>query len=269
MMGSLRRLVVDAGPGSRIVQCINVASQIADQEKGILTGVCSAWPRGTSFTEAVLHNPLDVTAQEQELRTAVAASRLAFDSAMESSTVSGDWVERIAEPGVVLSEQALLADILIMGPPKEHDFAQADPIDIAARTGVPVLRLGKTTPPEGFQRILIAWKDCREARLALTAALPFFCRAHTIMIVGLGEEAPTGCLEAVQGYLAAHDIDAKYFHAAAPKGNGARWIAEFAEREGYDLLVTGARARGRWKERIFGGMTEDLRAMNLNWLLAN
>lgn len=43
-----------------------------------------------------------------------------------------------------------------------------------------------------------------------------------------------------------------------------------ARSEGHDLVVAGARADGRLKERIFGRITDDmLAAGEIAWLLAN
>ncbi|MGE8136361.1 hypothetical protein ACQKO5_22460, partial [Novosphingobium subterraneum] len=76
-------------------------------------------------------------------------------------------------------------------------------------------------------------------------------------------------VEAVQRYLAAHGLDARRQHLPASGRSEASVIAEYAENEGVDFLVAGGRAQGRWKERVFGGVTQDLLKTDITWVLAN
>ena len=265
----LRSLVVDATPDGPLEQRLEAALQIANEHKGSLVAVCPAWPTGMSFADALVRGPLQSMAREEEMRQAIATSRATFDRLTQGSSVTTDWCDSIADPAVVLREHGLLADLIIMSLPRESEVAQADPVDLAAATGTPILRLGAATSREAFRRVLIGWKDCRESRCALRAALPILRRAETILIVGVGDEASSECLRAVQRYLCARDMNAQHDHVPDNGKGAAASMTEIARRDGYGLLVAGARAQGRWKERIVGGATEELLRTDVNWLLAN
>lgn len=264
----LSAIVVDATPDLRGEQRIRIAMQIARERGGSLTAVCSAWPRSASPAEALTPSSLHMMTEEQKLREALSEMRSTFDRLAQDAPERMNWCDGIADPHVTLSKEGVLADLIVMGVAGASKLAQADPVDVAFTTGAAVLRLS-TKPSQIFRRALIGWKDGREAGCALRAALPFLRQAEAITVLGVGETVTADCLEAVQRYLAAHGLGVQHAHLPASGQSEASVIAQYAENEGVDLLVAGAHAQGRWKERIFGGVTQDLLQTDITWLLAN
>ncbi len=121
--------------------------------------------------------------------------------------------------------------------------------------------------PEGVasvraEHIVIGWKDTREARRAVSDALPFLQQATRVTIVeacGPGDEQTAlGRLDDVACYLARHHINGGPKVLLEQKGSGAKQLLQVAQEERADLLVTGAYGHSRLGEWIFGGMTPEL-----------
>tara|TARA_R110000782_G_scaffold78276_5_gene155237 strand:- start:123160 stop:123969 length:810 start_codon:yes stop_codon:yes gene_type:complete len=265
---NLSAIVVDATPDLGAEQRIRMAMQIARERGASLTAVCSAWPKSASLAEVLAPSSLHMMTEEQKLREALSAMRSTFDRLAQDAPERMNWCDGIADPRVTLSKEGVLADLIVMGVAGASKLAQADPVDVALTTGAAVLRLS-TKPPQILRRALIGWKDGREAGCALRAALPFLRHAEAITVLGVGETVTADCLEAVQRYLAARGLDAPRQHLPASGRSEASVIAEYAENEGVDFLVAGGRAQGRWKERVFGGVTQDLLKTDITWVLAN
>lgn len=262
-------LVVDATPDCDVEWRLRSALQLATEYRGELSAVCSAWPDGFSIAEVIAHSPIQASSQERELRSRIVATKAIFDRLAEESAVSTQWCESIADPGIAMRDHALFADLVVMGTSEASGCAHAPPIEVAGRSGAPVLRLGTAPVPTLFRSVLIAWKDRREARYALRAALPILQQSQRVVLVGVGEEAPFARLSVVLEYLSSYGIDALAMNVE-DDGPVASVLAAIARREECQLVVAGARSRGRWKERIFGGVTQDLTATtDFHWLLAN
>ncbi len=266
----LNNLTVDATPDDDVERRLEVALDHAAQFGSSLTAVCSAWPDGISLADAIAHSPFSTLAQERELRDGIARVSSAFDRRAQETTVATQWCGNIAHPGTAILGHALLADLVVMSVPTVSDFAHADYLEIAAGSGSPVLRLGSGIETTSFEKILIGWKDSREARCALRGALPFLQRAKEVVLAGVGVDASPDRLAEVRDNLSACGVDAQILHFESNDFAPGKMLTNLASAENFDLIVAGARAHGLWKERLFGGATRDFLAVtDTNWLLAN
>jgi nucleotide-binding universal stress UspA family protein len=114
------------------------------------------------------------------------------------------------------------------------------------------------------ERILIGWKDCREARRALCDSLPLLHEAKSVAIIEVCDDSMEALarrrVEDVAHYLTRHRISVGSATAAAAKHGIADHLMDLARVEGADLIVTGAYGHGRFGEWIFGGVTRELLA---------
>ena len=129
------------------------------------------------------------------------------------------------------------------------------------RSGRPVLIVPEFTPKPWFDRVVIAWKDKREARRAIADALPLLKIATKIIVVEVADEDAMEearlRVEDVVAWLGRHGLTA--MAAVTPRdGDDSKSLAAFANLNGAELLVAGAYGHGRVREWAFGGMTRDL-----------
>lgn len=116
--------------------------------------------------------------------------------------------------------------------------------------------------PARFGTILVAWKNTREAAVALAAALPLLRQADTVQVAVIEEggaseqrrEAPDGD---IGRYLSRHGINAEIrLIAGWTDVTGA--ILNEAEKCAADLIVLGAYGHSRFREWVLGGVTRDI-----------
>jgi nucleotide-binding universal stress UspA family protein len=121
-------------------------------------------------------------------------------------------------------------------------------------------------PPEGgrllAEKVVVAWKDSREARRARSDALPFLVKAQQVVIAALtgsdGQEAATFEVEEVARGLSRHGVNAVGRVETAPDSGVASALDDIASAVGADLIVCGGYGHSRLNEWVFGGVTRDL-----------
>ena len=109
---------------------------------------------------------------------------------------------------------------------------------------------------------LLAWKDGREARRALSSTLPFMQQLKSVVVCEVSrpdsmDDAQVRTSEIVN-YLKAHGIEARAHPAPIGHGRVSAQLVDVAKSEGADVIVAGAYAHPRIREWVFGGVTQDL-----------
>jgi nucleotide-binding universal stress UspA family protein len=177
-----------------------------------------------------------------------------------------EWRGMLDYPRTMVPREARAADLLIIG----RDRVAGDPY-FSLNPGNTILRAGRPVlvVPDGIdalaaKRVVVAWKDTRESRRAVSDALPFLRRADAVLLVEIcefgAEVQSEQRMSDVGNYLARHQVTvaAKAFlHTERPV---AEELLRFAGDEGADLIVSGAYGHSRLGEWIFGGVTRDLLA---------
>ena len=244
---------------------VRLAADLAHRFQAALIGI-AGWLSSPAFA-------IDDIAADQDTGDAEGrnmAARLAemgeqFRAAAEQ-VAHVEWRGMLDYPRTMVPREARAADLLIIG----RDRVAGDPY-FSLNPGNTILRAGRPVlvVPEGIdvlpaKRVMVAWKDARESRRAVTDALPFLRRADAVLLVEVceyGAEAQSGQhIGDVANYLARHEVTvaAKAFlHTERPV---AEELLRFAKDESADLIVSGAYGHSRLGEWIFGGVTRDLLA---------
>ena len=174
------------------------------------------------------------------------------------------WESGIQLPGPAIARAARGADLIVAAKPaKGHDdpFTTVRPGDLAIEAGRPVLIPPHDAPPLEAKRIVLAWKDTREARRAMSDAMPFFKRAEQVLVLEVcsaDQEADATLRTAdVVAALSRHGVSAGarvVVHEPADAHQILRHAGIFAA----DLIVAGAYGHARLGELVFGGVTHQL-----------
>ena len=208
--------------------------------------------------------------------TKAAAGRVAFAGALADDfgaqligVASGqmaipvEWrASEANEPAGFLVEQARAGDVVVVGRPAKDDAEDVmlgvAASDIVLGVGRPVLVVPPGVERMSGKRVVVAWKDTREARRAVIDALPFLKAAEEVFIAGAGDETPLATVQDVASYLARYGIVAKPVVEALTDGRPATALLRIAQRVNADLIVTGAFGHSRMRQWVFGGVTRDL-----------
>lgn len=169
-------------------------------------------------------------------------------------------------PTPALARAARSADLIVAGGSsvglQDKNYA-VDIGELVLTAGRPVL----VVPPGGGRlaprKILVAWKDSRESRRAVSDALPFLAKADEVMILGVGdpEDAENLAFETadVAAQLTRHGVRSCKPTVAAASGDRIdgeilTHIAAFKP----DLVVAGGYGHSRAAEWVLGGVTRSL-----------
>jgi nucleotide-binding universal stress UspA family protein len=204
-----------------------------------------------------------MTVMRDQVENDLKASEKAFLSAAQG--VPQEWTAMMEPPVTALSRLARGADLIVAGgAPLAHaeSARAAAAVDLVMRSGRPVL----VAPPQGGvlsgKKIVVAWKDTREAQRALADAMPFLTRAEEVVVMAVCTDETLdadrfGAEDVVQ-HLQRHGVKARAkTKVAAPEQVAVQLNAE-AHALGADLIVSGAYGHSRLHEWVMGGVTYDL-----------
>jgi nucleotide-binding universal stress UspA family protein len=161
-----------------------------------------------------------------------------------------------------LTSQARVADLIVVGHGNRSEATGCihplDPASVVLAAGRPVLVVPPGIDHLEARRVMVAWKDTREARRAVSDALPILRLASRVDVVAVtGADGTSGAADVV-AYLATHGIEATSAEHLPDGGSDGEALLDLASEGATDLIVMGAYGHGRVREMILGGVTRDV-----------
>ena len=262
---SYAALLVHLGAHGDWQSRVRLAADLAHRFQAALIGV-AGWLSSPAFALDDSMADQDTTDAEGRNMMARLAEMGEKFRAVAKQVGQVEWRGVLDYPRTLVPREARAADLLIIG----RERVVGDPY-FALNPGTTILRAGRPTlvVPDGIatlaaERVVIAWKDTRESRRAVSDALPFLQRAEEVLLVEVcesGTEAESERQMAdVAVYLQRHRVRVAAKAFLQTDKPVAQEILRFAKDERADLLVSGAYGRSRLGEVIFGGVTRDLLA---------
>ena len=250
----------ESDSGNRVA----IAVDLAKRFQSALIGI-GGWSPGMRFAaDVAVIDDEPVKHQIEEMTALMTAAEHRFRMAAKGIR-HVEWRGALCLPLDHLTRESRGADLVIIGrqPGKEVHCVSLDPGAAVLRMGRPVLAVPDGVDRLSASRIVVAWKDCREARRAVRDALPMLQDADEVMIAEVAErtvtEAAERGLQEVANYLKQHGVDvAATVYLRREETTIASELVHFAEREKSDLLVAGAYGHSRLGEWMLGGVTRDL-----------
>lgn len=198
----------------------------------------------------------EMSKAEAEFRKALAGK--AADIAWRQASLPGSLAGYI-------SDEARAADLIITQPDRGSGLVSASRRvsigDLAMWSGRPLLIVPDGVRSLDLSRIMIAWKDTREARRAASDALPLLRLANEVKLVEIADadDLPEvgKRLDEVAAWLTRHGVKASA-EPRASDGMDVVHLAEIAHEARAGLMVAGAYGHNRLREWVFGGVTCDL-----------
>ncbi|WP_293677226.1 universal stress protein [uncultured Phenylobacterium sp.] len=256
-----KTILVHAEPGVTGSHRVEVAARLARELDARLIGL------GAETFDATLYSgpftgmaAADWTSLVQEqIEKDLAAAETAFRRDAAGADI--DWRTIQDYPHRALVSTAHAADLIVVSPRGRRGALQAaDPADVMMTAGRPVLVV-----PEGRSHlvgtsVVVAWKDSRECRRALTDALPFLQRAEEVAVVSVVKpdmaDAATFQVDDVVANLKRHGVVARGVVTSIDHDAVEEEIERIANLNGADLIVAGGFGHSRLREWAFGGVTD-------------
>ena len=254
-------LMVNVDPGGVNAAVLEATGDLAERLHSRVIGIAVGRLATGLYADGYVGGALidqEYAAVEELLKAAEAE----FRRAMHNRAASIEWRSRATfEPAAAyVAAQARSADLLVTG---GGVLSSVETGDLVMQAGRPVL----TAPPgvvmADARRVVIAWKDTREARRAAYDALPLLRLAESIAVVEIAADDELadaqGRTRDVVDWLARHGVTADAIASAAQDDDHQR-LHEIARDRNAGLIVAGAYGHSRLREWIIGGVTRALLA---------
>lgn len=170
------------------------------------------------------------------------------------------WTSTVDTPCDALLQHARSADLIVISRVADPgaEGLVARPSDVVLGAGLPVLIAADGLGGLDADHVVIAWKNTRECRRAISEAMPFLERASGVTLAQAGAEDRDALhqeLEAVSGRLLRRGVRVEA--EILPSGHHVcESLESLAARKGADLIVMGAYGHSRLRENVFGGVTQ-------------
>ncbi len=197
----------------------------------------------------------------------------------KTNNAVAEFVYLVGDVEDVIAQQGRLSDIIVVGRGMRDPSAVYDSAIISAifDTGRPVLLIPKgkseKTAKWSCKNISLAWDGGLEAARAIYNSLPLLEHADKIQLLtarGNGEACDLEAEEGIIKYLQCHGICANGIIIAAGSRTPAEALLMRTKELESDLLVMGAYGHSRFREMIFGGITNHmLEAADIPLLLSH
>jgi nucleotide-binding universal stress UspA family protein len=246
-------------PGAAALEC---ACAVAERFEATLVGIgVQAVPPAPFSDPATLAGDWFVLMREAVEKNLKNAARR-FKYATQNLAKPTIWECGLQLPGPAIARAARAADLIVACRPEHNDpFSFVNPGDLVIESGRPVLVPPPNATPLHARQVVLAWKDTREARRALSDAMPFFEKAEEVLVLEVchaDDEADAKIrTDDVVAALARHGITAQG-RVVVHEPADAHQILRQASIFGADLIVAGGYGHSRLGERVFGGVTRDL-----------
>ena len=253
-----------------------LAAQLAREAGGLVIGV-GAEAVDAAFTAAPYGGgmiPPDwLAAAQVQIDHNLAASEAAFRQ--DAGDAPTEWRQANTFPDHALVELSRAADLIVMNPLPEEasSYRSASPTEVVMNSGRPVL----IAPPDArslrAETVVVGWKDTREARRAVSDAMPFLTAAETVVVTAICDardmERVGGEAEDVAAMLRRRGAQARTHVTTGADETVAEELDRIAETLGAQLIVTGAYGHSRLSEWVFGGVTRTLLMRPRRFVLAS
>jgi nucleotide-binding universal stress UspA family protein len=242
---------------------LQIAGDFAEQFDAKLIGIAAADAQPGHYASGAFARDL-VQKLRADLKDCMQETEARFRAAAQTRARQIEWRCAFEAPTPYVAREARAADIIITGSNRDGMFLdplrRLDPSDLVMTAGRPIF----VVPPEAdflrLKKVLVAWKDTREARRALLDALPLLHRAKEVNVVEVVEaDGDRGRaqhrVDDVVAWLSRHDIDAipQVMHVKTEADQiDAIW------QSSADIVVAGAYGHSRFREWVLGGVTRNL-----------
>ena len=260
-----KTLMVQLAVGKSNAELLRVTGDLAARHDARIVGIAACQPMPFAYGDGYPSGAAIMDFQN-EIKADLRDAETEFRDALKASKAKLEWRSAYTTESLpyYLACEARCADLIIasVGTAGTLDTPRHTSLGVLVmRAGRPVLVVPHTGANTQLDRIVVAWKDTREARRAAVEALPILAFASHVTVVEVADEsdmpAARGRVEDVASWLALHGI-AAVSSAVTSHGDNFDKIDALLNKHAADLVVAGAYGHSRLREWAFGGVTHGL-----------
>ena len=260
---SLESLLVYLEADREQTNLVHVATDVAARFGSTITGLSALGIRPPFVADGVVIDAGGEVEIEQ-MKLLLATRETWFQRVAKERGQAVEWRSGLETPTARLVREAAGADLILISPTRETGdlYRRPDVAEALLRAGRPFLVVPDAVGALKSDRVVVGWKNTREARRAVADALPFLVHASAVTIVEIGEreeaEAALSEVEELRRYLEGHKVQSCYEFIARPERAVGRQLVSIAHQTNSGLVVVGAYGHTRLGEWMFGGATREL-----------
>ncbi len=258
---TIRMLMVNLNLEHSNKTLLSLTGDLAERFDAGVVGIAACQLTSSVYNDGFVSGELiDVAQSSAQNDLDIAEAQ--FRQSIEKRLGYVDWrcCVTYAGPAEFVARQARCADMIITGA-SPHTGLGVDIGDLVMECGRPVLCVPQDVSTLTFAHVVVAWKDTREARRAVAAALPVLKIASRVSVIEVAEEdelpSAQQRVEDVVHWLTRHGARAEAIAAAAGRDE-IQVFGDFLKAQGADLIVAGAYGHSRLREWVLGGFTRHL-----------
>lgn len=268
---AFKTLILHVRPSPGGAAAVTSAVKFAQTHGARLVGVGARAP--AYVNDAWVIDPSVYQALADDETAALEEAECIFQRHTAGMSGRASWRTRRDFPNNAVIYEAAGADLILCGIEPGMPAHAVNIGGLVIEAGLPVLTLPANGAEVSARTILVCWRNTREARRALSSALPFLKAADAVRLVQIAsdDDAPEAWdgLHAAVARLAEHGVTAEAA-VRKPAKDAASLLLDEAGALGADMIVLGAYGHSRAREWILGGVTRDLLEWsNLPLLLAH
>ena len=261
----LKTLMAHVELGQSNSGLLAITADLARQFGAHVIGLASCQPMRLDWQDAYITAGL-IAEDRKEIEVQMAAAEQELRAALDGKSAGLEWRSTVTLGSLAdyIAHQARAADLVITGPQMPgsiQDRSRRTAIaDLVMEAGRPVLIVPNGAKRLGLDRVLVAWKNSRECRRAISDALPLLKLAREVVVSEVAPDEDMSRakhhLADVVDWLARHGISA-IGKAIVSTGTDSERLREIAAKDQVDLIVAGAYGHSRVREWALGGVTGD------------
>lgn len=166
------------------------------------------------------------------------------------------WEEKVGSPEKLMAIMGPVADLTILSRPASNGHvARLFLLAALMHTGRPLLLLPQKQTRTPGKRISIAWNQSAEVSRVVSACMPMLQAAEAVNIISCGLHSQTGPKAGqLKNYLQHYGVKSTVL--TTPGRKEEKELLGAYRDTGSDLMLMGAYSRSRFREIVFGGMTQ-------------
>jgi nucleotide-binding universal stress UspA family protein len=253
-----------------IAPIVGYAAALARDFDAHLTGSCGAdIPLPVVAADGMVFDGETMAVEREQIEARHKELEAEFTKALSGVAVKSQWRASVFDPTQFLVDAARAADLIVTANPKGSHLRAIDIGNLALGAGRPILVAADGADRLSTDRALIAWKDTREARRAISDSLPLLRRTREIVVATVDPDPDSyvsDSLDDIVRFLKFHDVAARPELITGEGEDISKAVRSFKA----DFVVAGAYGHSRLREWIFGGVTRSLIGdTGLNRFLSN
>ena len=244
---------------------LQIAGDLAERFHAGVIGIAACQPIQMVYGEGDVSGDL-IELDREEIEKEIKEAEAEFRSALQARVGTLEWRSKVMFGPLsdYIVGEARSADLVITGVASGALLDASRRVntgDLAIQVGRPVLIVPAAADKLKLERVVIGWKDTREARRAAFDALPLLKKAAHVAVVEIAAEEELAAarthLEDVVGWLKQHGVVAESLPSPSI-GDDATRLNAIVQEQGADIIVAGAYGHSRLREWVLGGVTRDL-----------